>query len=120
MEITYSYKLVGVKKVPTLNGLDDVIISLDFIVSILADGVVKFNWALADVPVEVPTAETFKVYDDLTEEEILGWVQNSAIVHGAKDALRRSINELFTQKEYVAWNDGPSLLEMSEDQYTML
>ena len=71
MEISYSYTLVGVKKVPSLNGLDDVIISLDFIISILADGVVKFNWNLADVPVDIPTADNFKVYDSLTEEEIL-------------------------------------------------
>lgn len=120
MEITYSYKLVGVKKVPTLNGLDDVVISLDFIISILADGVVKFNWALADVPVDVPTADTFKVYDGLTEEEILSWVKDSIIVTNAKDGLRRSINELMSQRQYVAWNDLPSLLEMSEQQQTML
>lgn len=120
MEITYSSKLVGVKKVPSINGLNEVIISIDMIISILADGVVKFNWTLADVPVEVPTSATFTPYADLTEEQILSWVENTAVVVGAKDALRRSINELFTQKEYVSWNNSPTLLEMSEDQYTML
>lgn len=120
MEITYSTKLVGVRRVPSLGGLNEVIINVDLVISILADGVVKFNWALADVPVEVPTSATFTPYADLTEEQILSWVENTAAIIGAKDALRRSINELFTQKEYVSWNDGPTLLEMSEDQYTML
>jgi hypothetical protein len=120
MEITYSSKLVGVKKVPALNGLNEVIISIDLVISILADGVVKFNWALADVPVDTPIANTFTPYENLTEEQILSWINNSSVVIGAKDSLRRGINELFTQKEYVAWNDLPTLLEMSQEQQTML
>lgn len=120
MEITYSTKLVGVKRVPDINGLNDAIISVDIIISILADGIVKFNWALGDVPPAIPSPDTFVPYAQLTEEQILSWVENAPAVIGAKDALRRSINELFSQKEYVAWNDGPSLLEMSPEQYTML
>lgn len=120
MEITYSSKLVGVKKVPTLNGLNEVIISIDLVVSILADGIVKFNWTLADVPVDTPTSATFTPYEDLTEEQILSWIENYPVVTGAKDSLRRGINNLFTQKEYVAWNDLPTLLEMGQEQQNML
>jgi hypothetical protein len=111
MEINYSYKLVGLKKVTPLNGLNDVIISVDFIVSAEIEGLPKFDWALGDVPVNLPDATNFKPLDELTEEEILSWVMNDQQIPQVKDSLRRIINKQFEDSEYVAWNNQPSIFE---------
>lgn len=116
MEIIYSYKIVGVKKVKSFDGLNDIIISADFIVSAEIPGLPKFDWNLADVPVDVPDPATFKPFDQITEEEIISWVQNSQPISQVKDSLRRSINEHFPDKEYVAWNGQPSFLDIAAQQ----
>ena len=111
MEINYSYKLVGLKKVTPLNGLNDVIISVDFIVSAEIEGLPKFDWALGDVPVNLPDPTNFKPFDELTEEEILSWVVDNQQIPQVKDSLRRIINTRFEGGEYVAWNNQPSIFE---------
>jgi len=111
MEINYSYKLVGLKKVTPLNGLNDVIISVDFIVSAEIEGLPKFDWVLGDVPVNLPDATNFKPLDELTEEEILNWVMNDQQLPQVKDSLRRIINKQFEDSEYIAWNNEPTIFE---------
>jgi hypothetical protein len=111
MEINYSYKLVGLKKVTPLNGLNDVIISVDFIVSAEIEGLPKFDWALGDVPVNLPDPTNFKPFDELTEEEILSWVVDNQQIPQVKDSLRRTINMYFEGGEYIAWNNQPTIFE---------
>jgi hypothetical protein len=111
MEINYSYKLVGLKKVTPLNGLNDVIISVDFIVSAEIPGLPKFDWALGEVPVDLPNPINFKPFDELTEEEILSWVVDNQQIPQVKDSLRRIINTQFEGGEYVAWNNEPTIFE---------
>ena len=111
MEINYSYKLIGLKKVTPLNGLNDVIISVDFIVSAEIEGLPKFDWVLGDVPVDLPDTTNFKPFDELTEEEILSWVVDNQQIPQVKDSLRRIINKHFEDGEYVAWNDEPTIFE---------
>jgi hypothetical protein len=111
MEINYSYKLIGLKKVKSFNGLNDVIISVDFIVSAEIEGSPKFDWALGDVPVDLPDATNFKLFDELSEEEVLSWVKNSQQIPQVKDSLRRLINTNFEGSEYVAWNNQPTIFE---------
>jgi hypothetical protein len=114
MEINYSYKLIGLKKVKSFDGLNDIVVSVDFILSGEIPGLPKMDWALGDVPVDIPNVETFKPFDELTEEEIISWVTNSPLIIPVKDTLRRSINEHFTEKEYVAWNGEPTLMETQD------
>ena len=111
MEINYSYKLVGLKKVTPLNGLNDVIISVDFIVSGEIPGLPKIDWALGDVPVDLPDITNFKPFNELTEEEILSWVVDNQQIPQVKDSLRRIINTRFEGGEYVAWNNEPTIFE---------
>lgn len=111
MEINYSYKLIGLKKVTPLNGLNDVIISVDFIISGEVPGLPKIDWALGDVPVDLPDTTNFKPFDELTEEEILSWVVDNQQIPQVKDSLRRIINKQFEGGEYVAWNDEPTIFE---------
>lgn len=111
MEIQYSYKLIGLKKVKSFDGLNDIIISVDFIISAEIEGLPKFDWALGDVPVDLPDATNFKLFDELTEEEILSWVTNTHQIPQVKDSLRRLINSHFEGGEYVSWNNQPTIFE---------
>jgi hypothetical protein len=114
MEIKYTYKLIGVRKVASFDGLTDIVISADFIVSGEIAGLPKFDWALGNVPVDTPNATNFKPFDQLTEEEIISWVQNCEPMANVKASLRRSINEQFNNVEYVAWNNELPLM-MTQD-----
>jgi len=114
MEINYTYKLVGVKKVKSFDGLDDIIISADFIISGEIPGLPKFDWALGSVPVDIPDPLTFKPFAEITEQDIISWVQNSQPIAHVKDSLRRSINERFSGIEYVAWNNEPTFMETQD------
>jgi hypothetical protein len=114
MEINYTYKLIGVKKVASFDGFTDIVVSVDFILSGEIPGLPKMDWALGDVPVDIPTSENFKPFDELTEEEIISWVTGSPLIVPVKDTLRRNINEHFTEKEYVAWNNEPTLMETQD------
>jgi hypothetical protein len=114
MEIIYSYKLIGLKKVKSFDGLNDIVVSVDFIVSGEIPGLPKFDWALGDVPVDTPNVENFKPFEELTEDEIISWVQNCEPMANVKASLRRSINEHFAEKEYVAWNNEPTLMETQD------
>ena len=114
MEINYSYKLIGLKKVKSFDGLNDIVVSIDFILSGEIPGLPKMDWALGDVPVDIPNVETFKPFNELTEEEIISWVTNSPLIIPVKDTLRRNINEHFAEKEYVAWNGEPTLMETQD------
>ena len=111
MEINYSYKLIGLKKVKSFNGLNDVIISVDFIISAEIIGLPKIDWTLGDVPIDLPNVTNFKVFEELTEEEILSWVINSQQIPQVKDSLRRLINSHFEGSEYVTWNNQPTIFE---------
>jgi len=111
MEINYSYKLIGLKKVTPLNGLNDVIISVDFIISGEVPGLPKIDWALGDVPVDLPDTTNFKPFNELSEEEILSWVVDNQQIPQVKDSLRRIINTRFEGGEYVAWNNEPTIFE---------
>lgn len=114
MEINYTYKLVGLKKVASFDGLNDIVISVDFIVSAEIPGLPIFDWALGDVPVDIPTADRFKPFSELTEDEILSWVLDCEPMANVRASLRRSINEQFSEKEYVAWNGQPTLMETQD------
>lgn len=114
MEINYTYKLVGVRKVASFDGLTDIVISADFIVSGEIAGLPKFDWALGNVPIDTPTATTFKPFNELTEEDIISWVENCEPMANVKASLRRSINEHFSNVEYVAWNGEPTLMETQD------
>ena len=111
MEINYSYKLIGLKKVKSFNGLNDVIISVDFIISAEIIGLPKIDWTLGDVPIDLPNVNNFKLFEQLTEEEILSWVINSQQIPQVKDSLRRLINTHFEGSEYVTWNNQPTIFE---------
>jgi len=111
MEINYSYKLIGLKKVKSFDGLNDIVINVDFIVSAEIEGLPKFDWALGDVPVNLPDSTNFKPFNELTEEEILSWVVNDQQIPQVKDSLRRIINKQFEDSEYIAWNNEPTIFE---------
>jgi hypothetical protein len=114
MEINYTYKLVGVKKVKSFDGLDNIIISADFIVSGEIPGLPKFDWALGSVPVDVPDPLTFKPFAEITEQDIISWVENCEPMANVKASIRRSINEQFNNVEYVAWNGEPTFMETQD------
>jgi hypothetical protein len=99
MQINYTYTLVGIKKVKSFDGLEDIVISADFIVSAEIAGLPKFDWALADVPIDTPNVDNFKPYDELTEEEIKYCIENYIPNKGGNSIV--GLSKRFNVEEYI-------------------
>ena len=74
MAITYTWSITGLKKAPSLNGLDDVVTGIRFkYKGVDSDG----NEGVFDgaVPVGAPNSDSFIAISELTEAEIIEWAK---------------------------------------------
>lgn len=103
MEITYNWKITELTKVPSKDGLNDVITHIRFKYIGTANqtdesGEFKtatFNGAVSALP---PTSENFKPLSNLTESDVIGWVQE---IHPTDHMQSVIINELGDSNEEV-------------------
>lgn len=78
MTTTYSWALKSIKKTDAA-GLEGIIVQTTWTCTGTEDGVEGvFNGATPFKPEEVD-AENFTAYEDLTEEQVLGWIQDVVV-----------------------------------------
>ena len=116
MELTYEWKLTGLKKQDTAD-LTDLVIGTQWkLIGTNANGTSgTFSGA---TPLDIPDADEvgFIPYEELTEELVLGWIQN--IVAGNTstnymDHINEQIIKQINQTEYVIKDVGESDLPWS-------
>jgi hypothetical protein len=116
MELTYEWKLTGLKKQDTADITDLVIGTQWKLIGTNANGTSgTFSGA---TPLDIPDADEvgFIPYEELTEELVLGWIQN--IVAGNTstnymDHINEQIIKQINQTEYVIKDVGESDLPWS-------
>lgn len=116
MELTYEWKLTGLKKQDTADITDLVVGTQWKLIGTNANGTSgTFSGA---TPLDIPDAdeEGFIPYEELTEELVLGWIQN--IVSGSgptnyMDHINEQIIKQINQTEYVIKDVGESDLPWS-------
>lgn len=104
MEPTYLYKVTGLRKVESLNGLTDVVSSVD--INITANSGVEGNadisWSITEMYVEIPSSDSFTPFEELTEEQVLSWIQNDKQYIEVMKLIEREIDDQINPKLHVA------------------
>jgi len=111
MEITYNWKITELTKVPSKDGLTDVVTHIKFIYTGTSDqtdenGEFKTATFKGSVPALPPSSEDFKPLNTLTEAEVIEWVKaihptdhmQSVIVEKLTD-----LNEEVLDSENLPW-----------------
>lgn len=107
MAITYNWEITAMKKAPTLGDLTDVITHVNFKYTGTSsetdsDGnnpSGSFNGAC---PVGSPDADNFTALADLTEADVIAWVQANHPVEHMQEVILKQINEQLTPSNVEA------------------
>ena len=96
MAITYTWDITNLRKAPTLNGMNDVLVHVRWTKTGTDENGTTGVFQGA-TPLSAPQAEGFTTYEDLTKEQVLGWIQ--AIVVGSyEDHVNEQILKQITRK----------------------
>jgi hypothetical protein len=108
MAATYEYKITGLKKLPSLNGFDDVITNVDLSITVNVgiEGRPDLSWSVTDIYLDPPTTESFKPFSELTESEVLDWIMTLHPVPAVITNLEREVDNMLNPKEHI---QGPQL-----------
>lgn len=109
MAIVYSYK-INAARVVAQDGLTDVVKEVEVTVT-GTDGAAKF-----DLPVTVKLADadaqSFTAFDQLTEEQIIGWVENDPSLDGTKAhiafVVAKEAEKLAMEQKPLPWSPPPA------------
>ena len=98
MAITYTWKITGVKKAPSLDGLSNVIthVNFDYTGSKGSGASKKESTFHGACPVGAPDSETFIDIDKVTEENVIEWAQANHPVDHMNEVIGKKIAELET------------------------
>jgi hypothetical protein len=103
MEITYNWKITELTKVPSKDGLTDVVTHIKFIYTGTSDqtdenGEFKKATFKGSVPALPPNSEDFKPLNSLTEADVIEWVK---VIHPTDHMQSEIVGELTEANEQV-------------------
>lgn len=99
MNITYTWKITGLKKAPSLDGLNDVVtgIRFDYTGTDADSGESHtFNGA---VPVGAPNSENFTPISSLTEAEVIEWAKANHPTDHMNQMIEKGVLAKITPKD---------------------
>lgn len=98
MAITYTWKITGVKKAPSLDGLSNVIthVNFDYTGSKGSGANKKESTFHGACPVGAPDSESFIDIDKVTEANVIEWAQANHPVDHMNEVIGKKIAELET------------------------
>jgi hypothetical protein len=91
MAITYNTNILHLKGAPSYQGLTNVITEVEFEV-VAVDGEYTHN-SIGHLGVNL-NEDDFTPFEDITEEQVLGWVESHPIHQGHKNHLEEFINNM--------------------------
>ena len=96
MAITYTWKITGVKKAPSLDGLSNVIthVNFDYTGSEGSGDSKKESTFHGACPVGKPDSESFIDIDKVTEANVIEWAQVNHPVDHMNEVIEKNLAEL--------------------------
>ncbi len=91
MAITYSTNILHLKGAPSFQNLTNVIKEVEFEV-VAVDGDYTHN-SIGNVKVEL-NEDSFTVFEDVTEEQVIGWVESHPVHQNHKLYLQEFIDNM--------------------------
>lgn len=110
MAITYEWKITAMKKAPLLDGLSDVITHVNFqYIGTDEDSEEKGIFQGA-CPMAAPDADNFTALADLTEANVIAWVQANHPIDHMQEVVNKQIQNKITPTNVDAalpWAPAP-------------
>lgn len=97
MAITYTWDITNIRKAPTLEGMNNVVVHVRWTKTGTDENGTTGQFQGA-TPLVAPSGD-FTPYEELTKEQVLGWVQNIVV-----DSYEQHVNEQI-QKQIIKKND---------------
>jgi hypothetical protein len=91
MAITYSTNIIHLKGAPSYQGLTNVITEVEFEV-VAVDGEYTHN-SIGHIGVEL-NENDFTVFEEITEEQVVVWVESHPVHQGHKNHLEKFIDNM--------------------------
>jgi len=91
MAITYNTNILHLKGAPSLGELSNVITEVEFEV-VAVDGDYTHN-SIGHIKVDL-NEDDFTVFEDITKEQVVGWVESHPVHQGHKNHLEEFINNM--------------------------
>jgi hypothetical protein len=92
MEIIYNWEITAMEVILNQDGLSNIVSNIDWrLIATVADKpYTALHWAKQYV--SAPDANTFTAYDELTKEQVVGWLESVIDVAQLKENLAEQIN----------------------------
>ena len=92
MEIKYNWEITAMEVVLNQDGLSNVVSNIDWRLIATVEGEKYRAEKWAKQYVSAPDANTFTAYDELTKEQVVGWLESVLDVPQLKEYLEEQIN----------------------------
>lgn len=100
MDITYLYTVTELVKAPVQGYLTDVVTKVNVSITATA-GEETINWDLFQISLLAPDAEKFKPFAELTEEDVIAWVEESYPLGPIRESLAKQLDDIINPKEVI-------------------
>lgn len=90
MAITYTWSITGLKKAPQLNGLTDVVTTVEYAYTGVDENGNSASFH-GSVELPEPSEDGFVSIESLTEEEVLAWAKDAAATQYMKQNIKAKI-----------------------------
>lgn len=102
MDITYTWKITGMKMAPSLDGLSDVITNVQFEYK-GTDSESGFSYSfMGAIPIGSPEPSSFVPLKDLTENEVIEWVKSIYPMDHPNEQVEKGIESQKVPKDEEA------------------
>lgn len=102
MDITYTWKISGMKMAPALDGLTDVVTNVQFEYK-GTDSVSGFSSSfMGAIPIGKPNSADFVPLKDLTEIEVIAWVQSIYDMDHPNEQVKKGIENQIVPEDKEA------------------
>ena len=92
MEIKYNWEITAMEVVLNQDGLSNVVSNIDWRLIATVDGKPYRALHWAKQYVSAPDANTFTNYEELTKEQVVGWLESVLDVPQLKESLEEQIS----------------------------
>jgi hypothetical protein len=92
MEIKYTWEITAMEVILNQDGLSNVVSNIDWGLIATVDGKPYRALHWAKQYVSAPDATTFTNYEDLTKEQVVGWLESILDVNQLKEGLAYQID----------------------------
>jgi hypothetical protein len=111
MNITYTWKISGMKMAPALDGLTDVITNIQFEYKGTDAESGYSSSFMGAIPIGQPNPDSFTPLADLTEDEVIEWVKSVYDMTHPNEVILKEIQNKITPKDKEApmsWAPAPT------------